>query len=126
MMKLRMSSAIEDLEMLFKEYVEETGVVLDDYTVDWSIEVNPMWDIKVDHKLDIIIYYQVKDDNCHNAKISKKVQGYAEHNIMLSLEHMQYNFIDNEMYVFYEVAQYCACNVFNPRKFVELCESRLR
>ena len=120
-----MSSAVEDLEVLFKEYVEQTGVALEDYTVDWSIEYY-LWDAETDHKLDLIIFYEVKDDNCHNAKIGREIQGYAEHNIMFSLEHMQYNFIDNEMYVFYEVRQHCSCEVFKPEKFVELCESRLR
>ena len=126
MFKLRMSSATEDLEVLFKEYIEQTGVILDDYTVGWSIDVDDTWDAQYDNELDLMIIYQVKNDNCHNAQIMKQMQGYTEHSIIFSLKHMQYNFIDNEMYVFYEPRQHCTCEVFKPEKFVDLCESRLR
>ena len=117
LIKVNYENVCEELETLVRDYCEMKGLELLECSALYDVEYRDEWQ----DEDDISIFYKIADDVCHNALICKKLNREVEHNIGLSIKHKQYNFNDDEMYAFYEDTQYCTCDVFKPREFLEYC-----
>lgn len=118
---IKLNTKMMDVELtnLINEYCLLNNLELEGL----FFEIDSDYEGEENEELHQLIWYQLKNDTCHNAT---KTPNGKVHFISVTPKHKEYNLKDDEFYGFFEIPSFSSCDVFDPWRFCDFCVTKTR